>query len=237
MNNKVIANKVKILAEEIQVDSDYVYDPSHQNRPHGGGQWYKTEKGWTTHKPLRNPHKKTPSDTAGFGMNPRQKELAKRAKSKDPMWRIKVAKDHDTHPTTLDELSQDDNWLIRAAVAENPNVSQHALEALSEDDNWVVQHRVAKNTETPDEVLDKMSKSDDWRVRVGVTENLNAPDDILKSLADDANEEVRNSAKETLEVKSYTPEQKKLAQNAKSSDFTVRRAVAGNPETPKKTPT
>ena len=59
MNNNEVAKGLKVIAKAIQADSDYIYDPKHQNRPHGGGDWHKTERGWSRKNIKKNPHKDT----------------------------------------------------------------------------------------------------------------------------------------------------------------------------------
>ena len=46
MNNKRIARELIKIAKELV--ADYKYDPKHKHRPSGGGNWQRTEKGWST---------------------------------------------------------------------------------------------------------------------------------------------------------------------------------------------
>ena len=49
MNDSIKLAKRLLAVREmiVKADEDYVYDPKHVNRPHEGGNWHKTEKGWS----------------------------------------------------------------------------------------------------------------------------------------------------------------------------------------------
>lgn len=229
MNNKIIAKKISALADEITADSDYVYDPTHQNRPHGGGTWYKTEKGWSTHKPLKDPHiDLEKQEKRDFGFTKEQKKLAENAKSSDYRERKDVARNPNTHPITLDDLSRDMDWEVRAAVAENTSTTPYALESLSQDKDWAVRYSVAKNPEAPDEVLQNFSKSGDERMRMGVAQNLNAPPEILKNLSKDKNSDVRklvgcNFATDQSILRNLAQDKEKKVQERALKTLTLKR--------------
>ena len=83
MNSEEIQNKLTRIAHEVLAAGDYVYDPKHVNRPHEGGTWYKTEKGWTIHKPRKNPKKTTPIHPDKANQPMKSSDLRKRADKGD----------------------------------------------------------------------------------------------------------------------------------------------------------
>ena len=88
------------------------------------------------------------------------------------MAKIKLAKTT-KDITILEKLSDDEDWLVRLAVAKNPSTPISILEKLSDDEYWRVRNAVANN---PNYMLEKLI--DDWRVRESVAKNPNTPPEL-----------------------------------------------------------
>ena len=177
--NKIIAERISALADVIQADSDYVYDPQHQNRPHGGGTWYKTEKGWSTYK--NQDMKNTDSG------NPEISKVLKDSTSDSWVERSNAASSKYATPEVLDKLSKDEDFSVRESVASNQNTPRETLDRLSQDKNDRVRGKVAKNPQTSIEVLKVLSKDEENDVRWQAASNPSMPPDILDELSKDQN--------------------------------------------------
>ena len=57
-----------------------------------------------------------------------------------------------TDISLLEKLSDDEDWWVRNAVAENPNTPTHLLEKLSDDKDEWVRKVIANNPNTPPEL-------------------------------------------------------------------------------------
>jgi len=95
----------------------------------------------------------------------------------------------------LENLSHDENFEVRAYVAQNTNTSSTVLEKLSEDDDWEVRGHVAQNSNTPDFVLEKLSEDENEGVRWSTAKNPNTPDYVLERLATDEDSGIRSTAR------------------------------------------
>jgi hypothetical protein len=88
-----------------------------------------------------------------------------------------------TDPVILDELSRDEDWLVRFRVALNPNTTPEILDYLSKDEDWLVRICVAKNFNTTPETLDYLSRDKGSTVRWCVAQNPNTTPETLKEMA------------------------------------------------------
>lgn len=248
MDNKIIAKRISALAEEITADSDYVYDPKHLNRPHGGGTWYKTEKGWSTHKPLKNPHKKV-------------KEVQKEDSNKPLNFLSdfsKIVSNPKASPETLHEalsfLEDMESYDSYHQVLQNDNVS-------SKDVDWVADKYMSHDADIEDRDMMQYLQEN----AMAVINHPNVSPDTLNKLTGAHDQEVANEAKRALKTKTfgipketenktsvppeskepldftdeqyqndygYTPEQKELAKKAISSNVQDRADVASDENAP-----
>ena len=89
-----------------------------------------------------------------------------------------------TDPVILDELSRDENWLVRLEVARNPNTSPKTLDYLSKDESWSVRWGVARNLNTTPETLKQMSivEENDY-IKYHIKNNPNCSEETWKYLA------------------------------------------------------
>ena len=70
------------------------------------------------------------------------------------MSNLKLAKNPNTTPETLERLADDENWWVRYRVAYNPNTSPETLERLANDEDYCVRSSVANNPNTPQYIKD-----------------------------------------------------------------------------------
>ena len=89
----------------------------------------------------------------------------------------------------VSKLSSDEfNYLIKVwheSEASSPNTPKEILEKLSNDEDFYVRACVAQNSNSSEEVLEKLSNDEDFRVRAYVALNPNTSEEILKKLMDD----------------------------------------------------
>lgn len=174
MEKKNIVSRLLQVAEIIKTDSDYVYDPSHTNRPHSGGQWYRTEKGWSTYK------------------NDYENRLNDKSESDDWTDRAKAAMNRRTRPEILKELAKDRMENVRRKVAYNPNTPPETLKELYKESQM---HPIlSRNPSTPAEILSDLAKHKDPGTRRGVAKNPSTPTDVVRELTNDPVKDVKVSA-------------------------------------------
>lgn len=114
-------------------------------------------------------------------MSERQRELEDRAKN-NPSERWNVARNEDTHWSTLHKLSSDKNWQVRRAVAQNKNTRALTLHRMSSDPDKDVRLSVAKNKKTSIKTLKKMSRDKDSEVRNAVKLNKRTPEEVHEKM-------------------------------------------------------
>jgi len=68
--------------------------------------------------------------------------------------KVTIAKDPSTPPNILEQLSDDENWMVRSGVAMNPSASPEVLEKLAHSKQRNIRYRVSENPSTPQEVLE-----------------------------------------------------------------------------------
>ncbi len=81
---------------------------------------------------------------------------------------IDIARNIDTQPETLDELSKDENWEVRWQVARSHNTTSETLDYLSKDKDLNVRCEVAQNPNTTSETLKQMSIVENHYVEYGI---------------------------------------------------------------------
>lgn len=81
-------------------------------------------------------------------------------------------------------LSNDDNVRVRCEVARNSKTELYTLDNLSRDEEFLVRAAVAAHT-LDYNLLDKLSRDKYYKVRVAVADNDNVTFDILNALSDD----------------------------------------------------
>jgi len=86
---------------------------------------------------------------------------------------------------------------LRAAL--DRSTPPEDLAKLADDENELVRRAVAENSSTPPETLAKLADSKDAQTRFNVAMNLSTPPEVLAKLADDENELVRRIASQGLE--------------------------------------
>ena len=181
MNNKIVAERIYALAEEIMADEDYVYDPKHINRPHNGGNWHKTEKGWSRKQIEKDgvPEKEIDIQNSNLSKD----VMKKLSDHENEQVRIDVALNSSTTPEILEKLSDDQEIYVRSAVARNKNTPGKTLNKLSQDPEMYVREEVSKNPNTPVETLKNLAESGELFIIKGVLKNPSATSDILDGLS------------------------------------------------------
>lgn len=152
--NKIVAKRIYALAEEIAADTDYVYDPTHQNKPHGGGNWHKTEKGWSTKEENKSNHF---TSTLPKSMKERMEMAENIETSKEQLREIyskhrknskfqeALARNYNTPVDILEELGQNGDHHVRLEVADNPSASEQLLTKMMEDSFYKVRDAAIRN--------------------------------------------------------------------------------------------
>lgn len=108
-----------------------------------------------------------------------------------------IANDPNTPPETLNEFSNDQDWMIRSAVAKNRNTPPETLKKLAKDNEWIVRNNVAVNPNTPEDTLHELSDDKDTLVRTNLGKNPSAKIETVMKLAEDKIWGVRRSAIES----------------------------------------
>lgn len=177
MNNNEVAKGLKVIAKAIQADSDYIYDPKHQNRPHGGGDWHKTERGWSRKNIKKNPHKDTSEEE---WEDPIEKSI------KNPN-----ATPEELHDA-LDFMEVHDSFDSYYRVLQNDNVS-------SKDVDWVAKKYMEHNNDHDDLEMMPYLKNN----AMAVINHPNVTLDTLKKLTGAQDQEVAREAKRALKTKVF----------------------------------
>ncbi len=93
----------------------------------------------------------------------------------------------------LQELSQNQNWQVRVALASLPIISDEILNKLASDQNWQVRKAVAISPIISPEILQKLAQDSDQDVRLAVFQNSQIGKDLLSHLAEDSSYLIRAS--------------------------------------------
>ena len=78
----------------------------------------------------------------------------------------------------IEELAENDSYLVRRNIATNPSTPVTLLVKLSEDNQEMVREAVAKNSNTPPNLLEKLAKDLHWKVRIEAESNENFPNHV-----------------------------------------------------------
>lgn len=144
--------------------------------------------------------------------------------SSDPCF---IASDPDTPVDLLLELSNSDNWEVRAKVAGNASTPIDVIRRLSEETDEGVRAHAGRNPNAPIDVLERLAS--DWSeyVRQYVADNPNAPSNILAILANDSDWRPRSSVAENANTDVDT-----MVKLTSDPDWRVRALLADNPKCP-----
>ena len=91
---------------------------------------------------------------------------------------LEEANNSNTPPEVLEDLSRDEDYRVREAVAKNPNTSPEILENLSHDEDQFVREAVAYNSNTPPEVLENLSHDSEVLTDIANNDDLGDDDDF-----------------------------------------------------------
>ena len=192
MNNKYlkIAEEIlKAVEDLIFADSDYIYDPEHKKHPSGG--YHKTEKGWSKVEEKKDKSISSPKVEMTVEQKKLDEYVTKEINEYKPdskgtysinekLWNI--AKNPETHLSTLWKLSDYPRIYIRESVAGNENCSIELLEKLSNDESGNVVGYVARNPKTPAYILEKISN--DVGYEDTIARHQNATPELLHKLVE-----------------------------------------------------
>lgn len=106
---------------------------------------------------------------------------------------VKLCRELKAFKALVNELSTDENFDVRCAVAKNPSTPVAILEKLSADSDFHVRIDVAQNPSTPVAILERLSTDKAQGVRGGVAFNPLTPMPILEKLSTDVSVLVRCS--------------------------------------------
>ena len=246
---KVAKEILKVAADLMFADNDYIYDPDHKKHPGGG--YHKTEKGWSKldekndesngrkKETVVNPYPASNAfDTARVTTNPKQ--LEKLSKHEHFRIRENVANNPNTPEKVLRNLGSDEAFQVRAQIAGNPKTPEDVLEKLSNEKESYILGNLSRNpSATPkilknvaintkeSYILDDLSKHSDMQVRMEVAHNPNTSTETLAKLAGDKERQVRWDVAENHNTSTKTLD--KIVSETNDSD--ILEGVAGNPNT------
>jgi len=126
----------------------------------------------------------------------------------------------------LHSLVNDQDWLVRSAVAENPNTKKEDLAVLAKDKHWIVKQSVARNKNISKETLERLARSRNSDVRATIAKRNDISGDMLNRFLRDFNQKVRLAA-----IKNKLVNMVDLDKLAKNHNRKVRELVASNNKT------
>lgn len=136
MSDSVKLSKRLIALSEsiITADEDYIYDPSHSNRPHEGGNWHKTERGWSK-KPERGGSETFTQKDSGLLKKNFNNWMNGGANSSFASDAAKFSDREIGKYLSHDEFMSD-SWSdeVGTALASNPNISDKNLRRLVQEE-------------------------------------------------------------------------------------------------------
>ena len=141
--------------------------------------------------------------------------------------KINLAESNNASPEIIEELAENEDMILRRAVAENPKTPVKLLRKLTGDRDLAVRRNVALNTSTPVDILMKLAEDEEKWVRFAVARNPNAPAEILRKLTEDEYEQVRWG----VASNPNTPAEA-LMKLTEDGNWVVRREIVENPKTP-----
>lgn len=196
-----VPERIRRLAKVLKASSedDYIYDPNHTKRPHYGGPWYKTERGWTTNKPDEmKPKKKEEKapEKPKQALTDEERQIAnleKLSRSTKKDNRAFVARHPLTPPKLLSKLSKDADRTVRANAARNKNLSEDDQYRLCHDDDTTVRQSLALSTGLTKKVRDVLMRDSDQQVKASLATNITLDRDTYFHLANNGNWMVRQN--------------------------------------------
>ena len=250
---KVAKEILKVAADLMFADTEYIYDPDHKKHPGGG--YHKTEKGWSKleeKKDESNSNKKPavkeddgdsneiPSLNDVEPMNEQEQHDYEQASYGD--WTVRAfMAEQANHPKILDKMSEDRSYTVVATVAQNHNTHPSTLEKLSNNPESYIRKCVAENPNTHIKTLEKLSKDSDEKVRNSAKESIKdrKKEKQIKSNPVEEPDEMdlhyRKPANEAYNDAVFSKDKKELDDLSNHSHFRVRESVAGNENTSKST--
>ena len=141
--------------------------------------------------------------------------------------KINLAESNNASPEIIEELAENEDMIVRRAVAENPKTPVKLLRKLTGDRDMVMRRNVALNTSTPVDILMKLAEDEEKWVRIAVARNPNTPAEILRKLTEDEYEQVRWG----VASNPNTPAEA-LMKLTEDGNWVVRREIVENPKTP-----
>jgi len=152
------------------------------------------------------------------------KELDKGASDEEVLVRIAVANNRATTPDVLARLAADNDDCI-FELANNPSTPVEILSRISHDCEEMIRADVASNPALPVADIERLASDDDDCVRSGVAMNPATPSSTIDALARDSHGTIRKA------VAACTTKVDLLGRLAMDEDYSVRLAVAENPNT------
>jgi hypothetical protein len=169
----------------------------------------------------------------------------------------RAAVNSDTPYSLLRELAKHCDARIRLAVAQNPSLSPDILEQLLSDSRLKVVHQALRHPHITLEDLNgspEFKNAKNWRLRVMIARNLQTSVDILLQLAEDDSAFVRYAVsrnpntpqeiamqagdpghfQQLLQAGTDGSNRKQLERLGSSYSVKLRKAVANNPNTPRR---
>lgn len=151
------------------------------------------------------------------------------AAASDPSLNVRgwVAKNRNSPPELLEQLSHETLQRIREEIASNPSTPPEVLERLSTEPDKDLRRQVAKNPNAPSRVLERLSLDNDFAIRAIVGLNPSSPPELLMKLAEDNDHSVRYSV-----TRNDSTPTDALAKIAKENDYALALNLVKNPSTP-----
>jgi hypothetical protein len=104
------------------------------------------------------------------------------------------ARNHDTSPERLKQLSYSSSEKVRFFVAGNPETPPEVLEALSKDDSRMVRTQLSDQRKTPHAAYENLAHDPDPFIRSMLLNGPYVPEDVIEMLTEDEAPEIREQA-------------------------------------------
>lgn len=137
-------------------------------------------------------------------------------------WAKRLAARHPSTPDpTLWQLSSDEDWRVRQAVAQNPAASSELLARMAQDTDVDVRRAVLQHSAVSDSTLDQLAIDEQQDLRLRVAEHPRASVFALSRLLSDEDESVRKAAHQNPGT---LPQQIELHRRAEGLDASLETA-------------
>lgn len=120
------------------------------------------------------------------------------AKSYDPVIRMVILSHPNVLQKTVNELSYDENPIIRYNAARNLKISASELNNLINDENPLVRYAVCNHPDVHHKTLTDACKDNNLSVRNSIVHHHNVNSSILEKMMDDNNASIRRMVKSRL---------------------------------------